>query len=59
VAFVPFVIPHSNVYVLPVARNELWEYILVSLLRLLLSFTCIFTCLVIASLLVTLGKFTQ
>jgi hypothetical protein len=33
-------------------------YVFVSPLRLLLCFTCIFTYLVIASLLVTLGKFT-
>jgi hypothetical protein len=57
VALVAFVVPYlSNVDVLPVTRKELQEYILV--LRLLLSFTCTFTYIVIASLLATLGKFT-
>jgi hypothetical protein len=37
---------------------RIYPRVFVSPLRLLLSFTCIFTCLVIARLLVTLGKFT-
>jgi hypothetical protein len=64
-ALVSFVVPHlSNVDVLPVTRKEIWgnmgihPCVFVSPLRLLLSFTCTFTYLVIASFLVTLGKFT-